>query len=705
MPILRNLWWILLTLLILGHIRATLVELFHFEHPLPLITSSTLDRFYVVYNRSNRIVEIDSVGQELRAFDAPGTVVTLASDSSANLYMALSAGGIVKLNSNGHQTQFFPVSLPSHVQFIAVDSKGNVYYVSDSTDVLKLNSTGSEIQRLHIPIRDYSEYQKRIALDPLDNLYVLISMHPDSTVFKFNSTTGKLLAVFTYPDYIEAIKPDALGHLYLLRPNGILKVNSTTGNTSKVLMVSGFLVSNMMSLDSYDNIYMVESGTYLMAINKIDSVTGNFSQFPISSRPGCIRPFGVALDSAGNFYITALSQRNVIKINSTGHRLALFTSSNPPLFQPLGIKIDASDYLYIADSRNRRIVKFDTSGTVVKIFATLDPPLDYPSDLALDPFGNLYIVDQDNNRIVKMDPTGQQVPFLTTTGFNHPNYITIDTRGYLYIADFGHHRIVQLDPAGQELQILTTANPNFRPSGLVVDSMDNLYTYDDDQNQLLQFPRSTNASGFRGATVVDSLSMNLSDNEYINYITSDPLHNIYLTQSGQTPILLKWTHPCRQSVLSLLHGRSLDSKELEFSCPANCSTVRNLTLFGSGPYSDSSSICLAAIHRGLLTEDLGGTVRINRFIGPSTDSLLDLYPAASANASMRFGIQSTPVNLSALTVNSQSWLPFSRRYAKDRTPIDYRSNRVNELSVIESGTTNANVRGNYMVHNKKERKG
>jgi hypothetical protein len=61
--------------------------------------------------------------------------------------------------------------------------------------------------------------------------------------------------------------------------------------------------------------------------------------------------------------------------------------------------------------------------------------------------------------------------------------------------------------------------------------------------------------------------------------------------------------------------------ELTITCPANCTSG---SVWGTSPYTDDSSVCVAAIHAGALTA-AGGTTTIA--IVPGQDS----YPSGSAN--------------------------------------------------------------------------
>ena len=87
-----------------------------------------------------------------------------------------------------------------------------------------------------------------------------------------------------------------------------------------------------------------------------------------------------------------------------------------------------------------------------------------------------------------------------------------------------------------------------------------------------------------------------------------------------------------------------------FPCPAGCiNSTRgdnNTRVIGSFPYHPSSSVCLAAIHSGLMDDAQGGTVWLSLFFSQTWDEqAVDIYPFSSAQGSWSNGVQSEAVLL------------------------------------------------------------
>jgi PKD repeat protein len=97
------------------------------------------------------------------------------------------------------------------------------------------------------------------------------------------------------------------------------------------------------------------------------------------------------------------------------HRIQKFTSSGTfitkwgsegsgdgELYYPFGIAIDSSGNVYITDSHNHRIQKFSTSGAFLTKWGSYgsgDGEFNSPYGIAIGSSGNIYIVDYINHRI------------------------------------------------------------------------------------------------------------------------------------------------------------------------------------------------------------------------------------------------------------------------------------------------------------------
>ena len=182
-----------------------------------------------------------------------------------------------------------------------------------------------------------------------------------------------------------------------------------------------------------------------------------------------ILPTGLALDAAGNLYITDPGNHRIRKVDTQGRITTLagsgersFSGDEGPaeeaqLTTPVGFEIDADGNFYVADfawPRNR-IRKIDTSGIITTIAETASF-----GGLTVDLEGNVYIVESTVGRILKLTPegvltiiAGSNEPGFSGDGgpatraqLDQPKGIEVDANGNVYFADSENNRIRKLTP-------------------------------------------------------------------------------------------------------------------------------------------------------------------------------------------------------------------------------------------------------------------
>ena len=206
------------------------------------------------------------------------------------------------------------------------------------------------------------------------------------------------------------------------------------------------------------------------------------------------KPVCIAIDKAGNLFVTDFHNNVVRKINTTGivstvagNNTAGYSGDGgsataTQLNGPWGIAVDTIGNIYIADKENHAIRKVNTTGIITTIAGkgkpglagdgkpAADALLNHPLGLAVDNAGNLYIADNSNTLVRQINPAGIITTFAgnrkagysgdggpaTRASFKNIRYIACDNNGNVYISDTWNSVVRKVDAAG----IVTTVAGN-----------------------------------------------------------------------------------------------------------------------------------------------------------------------------------------------------------------------------------------------------
>lgn len=138
-------------------------------------------------------------------------------------------------------------------------------------------------------------------------------------------------------------------------------------------------------------------------------------------------PEDIVVDSSGNFYVTDRYNNAIRKITSTGAVTTLAgngtashadgTGTNALFNQPFGIAIDSSNNMYVTEYGGHCVRKVTTTGVVTTIAgaygiadyvdgSAAQARFNTPFGIAVDCAGNLFIGDCVNGRVRQITPSG-----------------------------------------------------------------------------------------------------------------------------------------------------------------------------------------------------------------------------------------------------------------------------------------------------------
>jgi sugar lactone lactonase YvrE len=305
-----------------------------------------------------------------------------------------------------------------------------------------------------------------------------------------------------------------------------------------------YSTGNLYVADTYNHIIrMITPGGLVTTIAGLAGTSGTADGIGTAARFNY--PKGICIDPTigGDLYVADSSNQCIRKISTTspynvttiaGNGTAAFADgigTAARFSTPQGICLDSTrggDFLYVADSSNQRIRKISTTspynvttiagnGTAAFADNTTGTSASFngPAGICIDSTGNLYVADVNNCRVRRINAVSPNAVTTiagsvigtsadgtgTTAGFSFPYGICIDSNGVLYVVDSNNNKIRRIIGTGADAGLVTTiagsqtisgefadgqgvaAKFNY-PTGLCVDSSNNLYVADTNNNKI-----------------------------------------------------------------------------------------------------------------------------------------------------------------------------------------------------------------------------
>jgi DNA-binding beta-propeller fold protein YncE len=196
-----------------------------------------------------------------------------------------------------------------------------------------------------------------------------------------------------------------------------------------------------------------------------------------------VRPFGLALDEAGNLCIADPGASRVCFLDRARKTWQSWNKIGAiELVSPVAVA-KQTNVFYVADSELHKVLAFDGQG---KLLFELAQPMERPAGLALTG-SRLFVADSAAHRILVFEPGGKYLSSFGRRGtgpgeFNFPTHLTTDSQGRLFVTDSMNFRIQIFDADGhyeKEIGRLGDSSGTLsRPKGVAVDLQGNLYVVD-----------------------------------------------------------------------------------------------------------------------------------------------------------------------------------------------------------------------------------
>jgi sugar lactone lactonase YvrE len=326
------------------------------------------------------------------------------------------------------------------------------------------------------------------------------------------------------------------------RPSGTARLPNPGGlalDAAGNLYIADNVLNRVRKVDAKTGIITTVAGSRAIDAIRFLTPQGNTGVFSGDGGPAVAAmldtPQHIAVDAAGNLYISDLNNYRVRKVDARTGIITTVAGSGPTgsptvgafagdggpaaearLNRPQGIALDAAGSLYIADQTNQRVRKVDVGGVITTVAGggtaaladgakATEVAFSFPREVAVDAAGNLFVGDS-NNRIVKVSPAGivSLVAGNGTAGFSGDGgpataaqynaafpRMALDRAGNLYFPDILNERVRKVSADGIISTVAGTGQRGFSgdggaatearlagPGAVVIDAAGNLYIAD-----------------------------------------------------------------------------------------------------------------------------------------------------------------------------------------------------------------------------------
>jgi len=480
-------------------------------------------------------------------------------------------------------------------QAVAVDRRGNAYFADrENHRVRRVDATGAATVVAGTGADGYSGdggpatsarlgQPVGVAVDGLDNVFVADAFR--HVVRRIDGRTGIITTVagngvggyggdngaatLARLQQPEGVAVDGQGNLFIADAQNyrIRRVDATTGVITTVAGIgtpgppndggqatsAGLIRPVGVALDAAGNLFIADQFGQrvrrVAAVNRTISTVAGDGTYGYAGDDGAAAsamlagPTGVAVDEAGNLYISDRENHRVRRVAGgiittyAGTGVAAFAGDGGPastaaLALPYGVAVDLQGHVYVSDSDNDRIRRVDAAtGDIATVAGSgdhggsgyegtaLTAGLAVPIGLALDGAGNLYLADTDNSRIRRLDAgattfapvAGNGDAGLTGDGelavvatMNTPRAVAVDAAGNVFFADSLNHRIRRVDATTGVITTVAGTVEGFdgdggpaiasllsSPLGVAVDAAGNLVIADSNNHRIRRVDATT----------------------------------------------------------------------------------------------------------------------------------------------------------------------------------------------------------------------
>ena len=285
---------------------------------------------------------------------------------------------------------------------LAVDRAGNIYIPDGSNHRVQVfNAEGLFLRKFGTHGVDAGELTNpnAVAVDADGNAYV--ADRSNARVMMFNSA-GSFVKGWGWG------VDSAADSFQTCTTASLCEIGTSVNSATKV---GGFFNPQAIAVDAGGDVYVTEAAGD-QRVQRFNPRTTNVTWVAGWGTPGTapgqfMQPFGLALDSASNVFVSERGNNRVQKFTSSGGFLQMFGSpgtGNGQLNTAEDVAVDRGGDVWVAESTSKRLSKFSAGGAFLASYTTYQPGNQTfsPAAIIFGDGGNLYVLDSASAPIFRI---------------------------------------------------------------------------------------------------------------------------------------------------------------------------------------------------------------------------------------------------------------------------------------------------------------
>lgn len=242
---------------------------------------------------------------------------------------------------------------------------------------------------------------------------------------------------------------------------------------------TGFSNPSAIAVDKNGNVYVADTGNGRIGKYTSNGLLVGTWGVGLKGKVAYTNPVALAVDSYLNLYVAG----NGVSISQYGPsgnllnaNLASAVANGSSTYT--GLAVDSFNKLYISDAGNQQVVELTGSPVSFTVGAAMQ-------GIAVDSTGDVFVAMGNTVREYTGGSLVTGIP-----GFVNPTGLAVDSQNNLWVADTGNKQVEEF-PAGaynqQPLAIFNDSGLLVSPKGVAVDLLGNIYVVDSGANDVFPF--------------------------------------------------------------------------------------------------------------------------------------------------------------------------------------------------------------------------